>query len=95
VFALIFFAFLIFAGFPVVSHTIRRFSWDAYFWTTIALLLLTLGIMLRLNTLIALIYVLAVLFVTFACPYLLLYAQRYKNEIQGPWDYNDEEEGLG
>ena len=35
---------------------------------------------------IAVIYTTVVLFVTFVCPFWLIWIQRYKNEIHGPWD---------
>ena len=37
-------------------------------------------------------FVVAVAFVTFLCPAWLVYVQRYKNEIRGPWDYDDTKE---
>lgn len=29
------------------------------------------------------------IFITIICPFWLKWVQRYKNEMQGPWDYDD------
>jgi len=35
------------------------------------------------------------IFITFCCPWWLKLVQKYKNEIHGPWDYDDAAECDG
>ena len=35
---------------------------------------------------VGIVYTIGMLFVTFVCPFWLMWLQRYKNEIHGPWD---------
>ena len=47
---------------------------------------IVIGLWYDFSSLIMLIYTVSTLGVTFLCPYLLIWAQKYKSEIRGPWD---------
>jgi len=76
----------LFALFPIFRHSLKlyleklnlAFSWILAFM--VVLLMVPLG------TVITLVYVIAILFITFVCPYWLTRIQKYKNTIHGPWD---------
>jgi len=92
VFAFVLFAFEVHGGFPVVAHHIRRYS-EKVHWLFSAILSIICGVALSgINGLLAIIYIFGVLFILLVCPFWLKRIQRYKNEMQGPWDYDDEKE---
>eukprot|EP00474_Spongospora_subterranea_P001691 CRZ02149.1 hypothetical protein [Spongospora subterranea] len=95
VFAFVLFAFLVFAGFPFLSSSIRRYSSRLH----LAVTLLLQGLVLILLSFISLAACVAMmccfLFITLVCPFWLKWIKRYKNEIQGPWDYDAESEQIG
>eukprot|EP00457_Paulinella_chromatophora_P013281 gb/GEZN01013565.1/.p1 GENE.gb/GEZN01013565.1/~~gb/GEZN01013565.1/.p1 ORF type:complete len:321 (+),score=2.02 gb/GEZN01013565.1/:38-1000(+) len=92
VFAFLLLAFLIFAGFPLVAHEIRASSVVLHGAFSMALYVLTSILLVPISNLLVIIYTASLVFIVFGCPMWLKYLQRYKNEIQGPWDYEGEEE---
>lgn len=86
VFMFIVLAIQLFALFPVFRDFIRVRSESAHVGITCALVAATLGLLLLNSTLLAVVYAASVAFIVFVCPYWLLRSQKYKNEIQGPWD---------
>jgi phosphatidylinositol glycan class C protein len=60
--------------------------------TTICLALLAGRALIPISTAIFTSFVICCLVVTFVCPAWLVYFQRFKNEIRGPWDYDDRKE---
>lgn len=53
---------------------------------TAFMFVLTSGMLFSLTIAMSVIYTIGMLFVTFFCPFWLMWLQRYKNEIHGPWD---------
>jgi len=94
VFAFICFAFELFAGAPIVLAAVKRASNNGWVhWLgTLLLTCLALWALTTMSAVLSLTYVIVVMLVTFVCPAGLKYYQRYKNEIQGPWDYDDRKE---
>jgi hypothetical protein len=94
VFAFICFAFELFAGAPIVLAAVKRASNNGWVhWLgTLLLTCLALWALTTMSAVLSLTYVIVVILVTFVCPAGLKYYQRYKNEIQGPWDYDDRKE---
>jgi len=92
VFAFIFFSFESFAGFPIVAHHCRQYSMDLHIGLTMLLCGLAVHFLTSISKLLTLVFLLSILFITLVCPFWLLWIQKYKNEISGPWDYDDEAE---
>eukprot|EP00164_Ancoracysta_twista_P002446 GFYU01003243.1.p1 GENE.GFYU01003243.1~~GFYU01003243.1.p1 ORF type:complete len:332 (-),score=89.81 GFYU01003243.1:116-1111(-) len=86
VFAFIMFAIEIFGLLPVCMHYMKSFSPDLYIAWTIAMFAITTALLIPMFKLLALLYIVGALFVTFVCPLWLISIMKYKHEIQGPWD---------
>lgn len=87
VFAFLFCSLTLFMGAPLIRHHLhQRLSTSA---PSVFLFLVT-GTFLVIHSSLAFLTYLAILvFVTFICPFWLIYIQKYKNEINGPWDEAD------
>eukprot|EP01083_Nonionella_stella_P016967 47385_1 len=81
VFAFIVFAFELFVGFPIISRSVRKFSIRLHISLTFGVFLLTFGILYRFGDpgMLAVVYTIIVIFITFICPYWLEWIQRYRN----------------
>ncbi|ORX74626.1 phosphatidylinositol N-acetylglucosaminyltransferase [Linderina pennispora] len=86
VFAFLSFALEWFALFPIMRRYLKRISAKASMIMTLVLALLAWVLFLDISQAVAMIHVLGTLFITFGCPLWLIWIQRYKNEIHGPWD---------
>jgi len=86
VFAILSFAIELFALFPIMCHYLKAQSTLLSIVMTTCLFVGTSYQLVQISTLIGSVFILAILFITFACPYWLKWIQRYKNEIHGPWD---------
>ncbi|KAI9308486.1 phosphatidylinositol N-acetylglucosaminyltransferase subunit C, partial [Cunninghamella echinulata] len=86
VFSLLSFAMEWFALFPIF----RRHLQDLHpkLSITLSTIMQSLCIILYLNIskAIVILYLMGFCFLTFICPYWLIFIQKYKNEIHGPWD---------
>lgn len=92
VFVFLFCAFLAHAGFPFLAHQIRRYSVKMHVTISILLFSLACGLLYLISNLLVGVYVVSSIFIAFICPAWLKWVQKYKNEIHGPWDYDDEAE---
>jgi phosphatidylinositol glycan class C protein len=86
VFVFLVLAIQLFALFPIMRDYIRVRSEYTHLWVAALLCTLTLALLLATSTLLAVLYLGGTAFIAFVCPYWLMSAQKYKNEIQGPWD---------
>ncbi|CAG8517455.1 phosphatidylinositol N-acetylglucosaminyltransferase [Gigaspora margarita] len=86
VFGLMLFAVEWFALFPIFRRYTKSLSAKFNVALTCILFILATTLFLYISNVIAIIYVLGIIFITFACPYWLIWIQKYKNEIHGPWD---------
>ncbi|KAF9570871.1 hypothetical protein EC968_001310 [Mortierella alpina] len=86
VFGLMAFAVEWFALFPMLRRQVRSVSLRGSLALTIVLFLTATTLFTRISAAIVVIYILGMAFVTFVCPFWLIWIQRYKNEIHGPWD---------
>ncbi|KIM32996.1 hypothetical protein M408DRAFT_14560 [Serendipita vermifera MAFF 305830] len=86
VFALVLFSVQMFALFPLLRR--RLFSTPAMFraFITGILSFASISLMSAHSSMAGWIVLSALLFITFVAPALLVWAQRYKNEIRGEWD---------
>eukprot|EP00160_Parvularia_atlantis_P004220 Unigene13550_Nuclearia_a/m.41040 Unigene13550_Nuclearia_a/g.41040 ORF Unigene13550_Nuclearia_a/g.41040 Unigene13550_Nuclearia_a/m.41040 type:complete len:370 (-) Unigene13550_Nuclearia_a:13-1122(-) len=75
-----------FALFPMFRRYLHLLAPEYSTRITLAMVLLTTALLATLSTTITVLFGASVLFITFVCPYWLLWMQRYKNEIHGPWD---------
>jgi len=53
---------------------------------TCLLFMLATILFLNISKTIVILYILGIAFITFVCPFWLIWIQKYKNEIHGPWD---------
>lgn len=63
--------------------------WMKTFWSLYWLAFLSLVctyFLATISTTILVIYIFALIFINFICPYIFVYQQKYKNNIHGPWD---------
>ncbi|KAJ1834184.1 glycosylphosphatidylinositol anchor biosynthesis [Coemansia sp. RSA 2711] len=86
VFAFLLFALGWFALFPIFRRYLKRISAAASVATTMVLALVATAMFAYISRVIAMLHVFGTLFITFGCPLWLIWVQRYKNEIHGPWD---------
>ena len=100
-FAFILWSFLLFGGMSVAGMLVRRCSVRLHVSVTAALVLLcsvALALLASSASAAPLPWLLLPLFlgvcvsVNLLAPAWLIWSQRYKNEIHGPWDYDDEAE---
>jgi phosphatidylinositol glycan class C protein len=92
VFGFIFFSFCIFAGLPFLAYHARWYSTRTHVVLTLLFFLGSLRALHGISRLCALVYLISVLFVSLVCPFGLQWVQRYKNHLEGPWDYDTESE---
>uniref|UniRef100_A0A0G4H4M5 Phosphatidylinositol N-acetylglucosaminyltransferase subunit C n=1 Tax=Chromera velia CCMP2878 TaxID=1169474 RepID=A0A0G4H4M5_9ALVE len=87
VFAFTCFAMEIFALSPQVRRYVRLLSKRAYVYGLTPVLILLAAVALSLvSNLLVCVFLASMFFITFVGPLWLIHSQRYKNEIQGPWD---------
>ncbi|KAI9319962.1 phosphatidylinositol N-acetylglucosaminyltransferase subunit C [Dichotomocladium elegans] len=86
VFGLLSFAVEWFALFPIFQSYLQDMSSKAQVALTAIMLLVTVLLYVRISKAVAFLYVLGFCFITFICPRWLIFIQKYKNEIHGPWD---------
>ncbi|KAL1951953.1 hypothetical protein VTO73DRAFT_1102 [Trametes versicolor] len=86
VFGLILFSVQTFALFPMLRRRIQDTARPLQIILTVALSGLSLLLTYPLSVTAAYLYAFCFVFVTFIAPGMLVWAQRYKNEIRGTWD---------
>ncbi|KAJ2474012.1 glycosylphosphatidylinositol anchor biosynthesis [Coemansia sp. RSA 2322] len=86
VFAFLSFALKWFALFPIFRRYLKRISAAASMATTVVLALMATALFMYISRVIAMLHIFSSLFITLVCPLWLIWVQRYKNEIHGPWD---------
>ncbi|KAG6548414.1 hypothetical protein Mapa_009900 [Marchantia paleacea] len=86
VFAVMLFSLEFFLLFPRVAHQMRRRSVHLHLVFSCFLIALTLLLIYALNYLVLTFFVIVLLFITVVSPYELIRIQKYKHEINGPWD---------
>ncbi|KAI8049819.1 phosphatidylinositol N-acetylglucosaminyltransferase subunit C [Gilbertella persicaria] len=79
VFAFLSFAVEWFSLFPI-------FRRQSKISLTVTMLLACVLLFIRISKAVVFLYMLGFCFLTFVCPYWLIFIQKYKNEIHGPWD---------
>eukprot|EP01112_Ceratiomyxa_fruticulosa_P017895 TRINITY_DN564_c0_g2_i1.p1 TRINITY_DN564_c0_g2~~TRINITY_DN564_c0_g2_i1.p1 ORF type:complete len:321 (+),score=43.02 TRINITY_DN564_c0_g2_i1:236-1198(+) len=85
-FCLISTAIEVFALFPIMCRHLKQFSLEFHLGLTLLLFVLASFLLFSTSILLALVYIGAVFITTFICPAWLIYMQKYKKEINGPWD---------
>jgi len=86
VFSLVLFAVQLFALFPLLRHRFWGMSTALQALVTLSVTAVSLILVTRLSTPIATMMTGIYIAVTFIAPGVLVWAQKYKNEIRGPWD---------
>jgi len=86
VFALVLFSVQAFALFPMLRRRLQALPIIVQLAMTVFLFALSLILTAPLSLTVTYLYGVALLFVLFLGPAVLLWAQKYKNEIRGPWD---------
>ncbi|PIL31975.1 hypothetical protein GSI_06679 [Ganoderma sinense ZZ0214-1] len=86
VFGLILFSVQSFALFPMLRRRMQDGAKTLQVFLTILISGLSIGLTYPLSSTAAYIYSTCFVFVTFIAPGVLVWAQRYKNEIRGTWD---------
>ncbi|CAO3568826.1 unnamed protein product [Mortierella alpina] len=86
VFGLLAFTVQWFALFPMVRRQLKSISIRSSIVLTLVLVLTAAWLLSSISSAIVVVYLLGMVFVTFVCPLWLIWIQRYKNKIHGPWD---------
>jgi len=86
VFALMLSAVQMFVLFPMLRTRLQNTPSAFQLFLTASLSFLSLFLTLSVSAFVAAILLSILLFVTFGAPAVLVWAQKYKNEIRGPWD---------
>ncbi|EIN13728.1 phosphatidylinositol N-acetylglucosaminyltransferase [Punctularia strigosozonata HHB-11173 SS5] len=86
VFALILFAIQVFSLFPILRHRLQATPLVLQTTLTAALCSLSLFLSSIFPSTVTWVFAAVFGFYTFGAPAMLMWAQRYKNEIRGPWD---------
>ncbi|KAG9320019.1 hypothetical protein KVV02_002071 [Mortierella alpina] len=86
VFGLLVFAVQWFALFPMVRRQVKIISIRLSVVMTVVLVCSATKLLSPISSAIVVVYLSGMVFVTFVCPFWLIWIQRYKNKIHGPWD---------
>ncbi|KAK5664598.1 glycosylphosphatidylinositol anchor biosynthesis [Batrachochytrium dendrobatidis] len=89
VFGLMLLAVQLFALFPILCRSLREWYHPSTTWDSIMTVILigfAVALMWHISHMSIVLYMVSMILVTFMGPYLLVFAQRYKSEIRGPWD---------
>lgn len=86
VFSFLTFAVAWFALFPMFRRLLNSSSEFHKIALTLALVVLATASFSQYSKLVIYLYFATTLFITFVCPLWLIWIQRYKNQINGPWD---------
>ncbi|TFK30459.1 phosphatidylinositol N-acetylglucosaminyltransferase [Coprinopsis marcescibilis] len=86
VFALTLFAVEVFILYPMLKPRVQELSEPLWMLTTVVLSTLALYFLSQLSRMVAVLCFATLTFITFVAPVLLVWAQKYKNNIKGPWD---------
>ncbi|ORX89480.1 phosphatidylinositol N-acetylglucosaminyltransferase [Basidiobolus meristosporus CBS 931.73] len=86
VFGLMSFAVEWFALFPIFRRHIKSLSSHSNIILSCVLFCSAAGLFYFISKALATFYIIAMGFITFGCPFWLIWIQKYKNEIHGPWD---------
>lgn len=86
VFAIVLFSLQVFLFSPFIVYCIKRYSFSLYLSFSLGLMSLTLALVYRLQGFLFGVLLSLLVFITFICPYWLTRIQKYKFEINGPWD---------
>eukprot|EP00898_Chlorokybus_atmophyticus_P006717 jgi/Chlat1/7046/Chrsp56S06717 len=86
VFALILFSLELFILFPILCHHIKCVSPTLHLVISSVMAIGTAVLLLPLSQLLTTLYAVVIAFVTFVCPFWLIRIQKYKHQINGPWD---------
>ncbi|KAJ8584325.1 phosphatidylinositol N-acetylglucosaminyltransferase [Rhizopogon salebrosus TDB-379] len=86
VFSLVLFAVQLFALFPIMRHRLQVAPQVVQVLFTLTLCVLSFALTLPLSVSAASIYAGIMIAVTFVAPGVLVWAQKYKKHIRGPWD---------
>ncbi|KAI9268739.1 phosphatidylinositol N-acetylglucosaminyltransferase subunit C [Sporodiniella umbellata] len=86
VFGLLSFAVEWFSLFPIFRRCLKDLNAKVQIMLTIVMLIVCVLLFLPISKAVVCIHILGFLFLTFVGPYWLIFIQKYKNEIHGPWD---------
>ncbi|RCH85134.1 hypothetical protein CU098_007506 [Rhizopus stolonifer] len=86
VFGLLSFAVEWFSLFPIFRRHLKSLSSKIQIMLTLVMLMVCVLLFFPISKAVVFIYILGFIFLTFICPYWLIFIQKYKNEIHGPWD---------
>ncbi|KAL1924086.1 uncharacterized protein VTP21DRAFT_7121 [Calcarisporiella thermophila] len=86
VFAFMAFAIEWFALFSIFRRLVKNLSLVGNVILTLLLFITATVLFATISSVVVVLYVAAILFITFGCPFWLIQIQKYKNKIHGPWD---------
>ncbi|CDP18208.1 unnamed protein product [Coffea canephora] len=86
VFAIVLFSLQVFLFAPLVTYCVRKYSFRLHLFLSFSLMCLTLFFIHSLHRLLFVLFFVILAFVNVVCPYWLIRIQKYKFEINGPWD---------
>lgn len=86
VFAVMLFSLQVFLFAPLVMYCIKKYSFLLHLLFSLGLVGLTLALVYQLQGFLFGVLLGLLVFITFICPYWLIRIQKYKFEINGPWD---------
>eukprot|EP01130_Rhizamoeba_saxonica_P013865 TRINITY_DN5967_c0_g1_i2.p1 TRINITY_DN5967_c0_g1~~TRINITY_DN5967_c0_g1_i2.p1 ORF type:complete len:267 (-),score=24.73 TRINITY_DN5967_c0_g1_i2:117-917(-) len=86
VFAIMFLAIEIFALSPMLRHHLKKYSYWLDKVSSLILFASSIYLLKNISLVFTWMYVLSVSFISVICPICLVYMQRYKNILHGPWD---------
>jgi phosphatidylinositol glycan class C protein len=92
VFAFMFLAFEAFVGLPLLAKRINVASPRLHIAFSALLTVVAVELLRRVSKVVMAVYVCGIAFMTLLCPLWLMWVQRFKNEMQGPWDYDEKNE---
>jgi phosphatidylinositol glycan class C protein len=86
VFVLVSVAIEMFALFPIMRHYLKKYSQLWHNVLTALMVVVDFALFLPISVTVAVLYATLIIFITVGCPFWLVFIQKYKNEINGPWD---------
>jgi len=86
VFSVVLFSVVLFALFPVLRHRVQAAPGLLQPFLTVLISVISLLLTGPLSAIVTSLFASVLLFVMFVAPAVLVWAQRYKNELRGSWD---------
>jgi len=71
---------------PYIRYPMKTLYPALFIYSTVGISVLVTVLLYPLSRALTILWALWIIFISFVCPFWLIWIQKYKNEINGPWD---------